>query len=83
MLTRGFDDVFMAPHSRHTTIRREDIENVPQLEILASSEAAGVYLLMTRDGRQVFVTGHGEYDANTLKNEYLRDVNKARRLSRG
>jgi len=74
-LLRGFDDVFYAPHSRHTEIRRSDIEKTPQLKVLAESEEAGVYIVATRDGRQVFVTGHSEYDPLTLKNEYDRDVN--------
>jgi homoserine O-succinyltransferase len=73
-LLRGFDDVFYAPHSRHTEIRREDIEQVPQLEILAESRQAGVFIVASRDGRQVFVTGHAEYDPLTLKREYDRDV---------
>ena len=73
ILFRGFDDVFMVPHSRHTTILREDIETVPNLRILSSSDEAGVYVVMTKKGRQIFVTGHSEYDGDTLKNEYLRD----------
>ncbi|MBN1427246.1 MAG: homoserine O-succinyltransferase [Anaerolineae bacterium] len=73
-LLRGFDDVFYAPHSRHTEIRRFDIEQVPQLKILAESDEAGVYIVATRDGRQIFVTGHSEYDPDTLKREYDRDV---------
>ena len=73
-LLRGFDDVFYAPHSRHTEIRRVDIEKTPQLKILAESEEAGVYIVATQDGRQTFVTGHSEYDPLTLKNEYDRDV---------
>jgi len=68
-LLRGFDDVFYAPHSRHTEIRRKDIEKVPQLEILAESRQAGVFIVASRDGRQVFVTGHAEYDPLTLKRE--------------
>ena len=75
ILLRGFDDVFMVPHSRHTTVLREDIEKVPQLKILASSEEAGVYIVSTEKGRQIFVTGHSEYDAGTLRAEYLRDKN--------
>lgn len=75
ILFRGFDDKFMVPHSRHTEIRREEVEAVPELRILASSEKAGVYVISTDKGRQIFVTGHSEYDANTLKNEYLRDKN--------
>lgn len=73
ILLRGFDDEFWAPHSRHTTIRREDIEATPGLKILASSEEAGVYIVMNKEGRQIFVTGHSEYDADTLEREYLRD----------
>ncbi len=73
MLLRGFDDVFMVPHSRHTTVRREDIEVVPELKILASSDEAGVYAIKTDGGRQFFITGHSEYDADTLEKEYLRD----------
>lgn len=73
-LFRGFDDVFYAPHSRHTEIRRADIEPIPDLEILSESEEAGVYMVATQDGRQVFVTGHSEYDPLTLKGEYDRDV---------
>ena len=73
-LARGFDDLFYAPHSRHTEVRRADIETVPGLEILAESDEAGVYLVGSRDGRQVFVTGHSEYDPLTLKREYDRDV---------
>ena len=75
ILFRGFDDVFMAPHSRHTTVLREDIEAVPALKILASSYEAGVYALHTEGGRQGFVMGHAEYDADTLEKEYLRDKN--------
>ena len=75
ILLRGFDDVFYAPHSRHTTVRREDIEMVSGLKILASSEKAGVYAMMSKNGRQIFVTGHSEYDPDTLEKEYLRDKN--------
>ena len=75
ILFRGFDDVFMAPHSRHTTVRREDIEDVPGLTILASSPRAGVYCVKNDGGRQVFVFGHAEYDPDTLEREYLRDKN--------
>ncbi|HHY83680.1 MAG TPA: homoserine O-succinyltransferase [Clostridiales bacterium] len=75
-LLRGFDDIFYAPHSRYTEVRREDIEKVPDLEILAESPKAGVYIVASRDGRQIFVTGHSEYDANTLKLEYERDLAK-------
>lgn len=75
ILFRGFDDTFLVPHSRHTTIRREDVEAVPELKILAASQEAGLYAVSTENGKQVFITGHSEYDANTLKNEYLRDKN--------
>ena len=75
ILLRGFDDVFMVPHSRHTTVRREDIEKRPELKILASSEEAGVYISSTENGRQIFITGHSEYDPRTLEREYLRDKN--------
>ncbi|MBQ7357360.1 MAG: homoserine O-succinyltransferase [Clostridia bacterium] len=75
ILFRGFDDEFLAPHSRHTTCLREDIEAVQGLRILASSDEAGVYVCTTPLGRQIFVTGHPEYDANTLREEYFRDKN--------
>ena len=75
-LLRGFDDTFLAPHSRHTEVRRADIERVNELVILAESEQAGVYIVSSRDGRHVFVTGHSEYDPHTLKSEYDRDVGK-------
>ncbi|MBE5817533.1 MAG: homoserine O-succinyltransferase [Clostridiales bacterium] len=75
ILLRGFDDVFMVPHSRHTTVLREDIEKVPEIKILASSEEAGIYALATENGKQIFITGHSEYDAQTLNKEYTRDVN--------
>ncbi len=73
ILLRGFDDTFWVPHSRHTTVLRQDIEAVPELKILASSEEAGVYAIATKEGRQIFVTGHSEYDPDTLRKEYLRD----------
>ena len=73
ILLRGFDDEFWAPHSRHTTIDRADVEAVPGLKILASSKEAGVYIIMNKEGRQIFVTGHSEYDPDTLEREYLRD----------
>lgn len=75
-LLRGFDDVFLAPHSRHTEIRRADVERVGELQVLAESDEAGVYIAGTRDGRHIFVTGHSEYDPLTLKAEYDRDVAK-------
>ena len=76
ILLRGFDDEFYVPHSRHTTVDRADIEKVPELKILASSEEAGVYIVMNKEGRQIFVTGHSEYDPDTLEREYLRDKNQ-------
>lgn len=74
MLFRGFDDTFMVPQSRHTTVERADIEAIPELKILASSKDAGVYAISTKRGRQIFITGHSEYDADTLYNEYKRDL---------
>ena len=73
-LMRGFDDVFLAPHSRHTEVRRADIDRVDEIAILAESDEAGVYIVGSSDGRHVFVTGHSEYDPLTLKAEYDRDV---------
>ena len=81
ILFRGFDDVFMVPQSRHTTVLREDIEKVWPLRILASSEETGVYAVTTKNGRQIFVTGHSEYDPDTLKNEYLRDLSQGKPIS--
>lgn len=75
-LVKGFDEVFFAPHSRHTGVSREDIDRRPQLRVLAESREAGVYLLSTESGRQIFVTGHPEYDKGTLDAEYRRDVEK-------
>jgi len=75
-LLRGFDDIFLAPHSRHTEIRRADVEKVDDLQILAESDEAGIYIVGTKDGRHLFITGHSEYDPFTLKAEYDRDVNK-------
>lgn len=76
ILFRGFDDVFYAPHSRHSTVDVKDIENCPDLKILATSDEAGVYACMTQNGKQIFITGHSEYDAGTLAKEYFRDKNK-------
>ncbi len=81
ILFRGFDDTFMVPHSRHTTIPREAIEAVPELKILASSKEAGVYAVATKKGKQIFITGHSEYDAMTLDSEYQRDLNLGRPIS--
>ncbi len=75
ILFRGFDDTFMVPHSRHTTVFKEDIEKVKELKILSLSEVAGVYAVATDKGKQIFITGHSEYDAETLEKEYLRDKN--------
>jgi homoserine O-succinyltransferase len=75
-LMRGFDDEFLAPHSRHTEIRRADVDRIPGLVVLAESEKAGLYIIASRDGRKVFITGHSEYDPPTLKTEYDRDIGK-------
>ena len=74
MLMRGFDEVFYAPHSRNTTVLLEDVLACEKLKVLAASERAGLYAAATEGGRQIFITGHSEYDADTLKNEYLRDL---------
>ncbi len=79
-LLRGFDDYFYVPHSRHTEIRKKDIENVPELEVLSESEESGVYIIASKDGRQIFVTGHSEYDPLTLKDEYDRDIAAGREI---
>ncbi|MCD7822598.1 MAG: homoserine O-succinyltransferase [Oscillospiraceae bacterium] len=76
ILFRGFDDVFYAPHSRNSTIDTKDVEKIPELKILASSEEAGLYACMTAEGKQIFVTGHSEYDPMTLAREYFRDKEK-------
>ena len=81
MLCRGFDDVFMVPQSRHTTVDRADIEAVKELRIIASGEDGGVYAVMTKRGKQIFITGHSEYDADTLKSEYLRDLSQGKPIS--
>ena len=75
-LLRGFDDIFLAPHSRHTEIRRQDIDKIGEIQILAESDEAGVYIVGSKDGRHIFVTGHSEYDPFTLKGEYDRDIIK-------
>lgn len=80
-LLRGFDEEFWAPHSRHTTVLREDIAACPQVQILAMSPDAGVYLAEAQGGRQIFVTGHSEYDRYTLADEYWRDRNKGLPIS--
>lgn len=75
-LFRGFDEIFYAPHSRHTEVREEDILKVPQLKIMASSQEAGVYIVGNQSGSQFFVMGHSEYDQDTLAKEYFRDLDK-------
>ena len=75
-LMRGFDDLFLAPHSRHTEIRSADVAQVNEIQLLAESEEAGVYIVGSKDGRNLYITGHSEYDPFTLKAEYDRDVNK-------
>lgn len=75
-LLKGFDEEFLVPHSRHTEIRREDIEKIPKLEILSSSDISGIYIVANRNGRQYFITGHSEYDRETIAEEYFRDVEK-------
>ena len=75
-LVRGFDEVFLAPHSRHTEVDRNDVEKQPALRVLAEGEESGLYLLSTENGRQIFVTGHPEYDRLTLDSEYRRDQSK-------
>ena len=81
ILFRGFDDDFMVPQSRHTTILREDVAAVSDLKILASSEEAGVYAVSSAKGKRIFITGHSEYDADTLKGEYLRDLAAGKSIS--
>jgi homoserine O-succinyltransferase len=71
---RGFDDVFYAPHSRYTEVRSEDIAKIPQLKTLCESREAGIYIISSLDGRQIYITGHSEYDPLTLKSEYQRDM---------
>lgn len=76
MLLRGFDDIFFAPHSRWTTVDAEDIKKCKELEIIATSDEAGVYIITSRKGKHIFVMGHSEYDVNTLSDEYFRDLEK-------
>lgn len=76
MLVRGFDDVFYAPHSRYTTVSKEDIQKVGDLQIMAESDEAGIYIVTSRDKKKIFVTGHSEYDRLTLHEEYMRDLDK-------
>lgn len=79
-LIRGFDDEFYVPHSRHTEVRREDIDKVPELEVLAESDEAGIYLIASRDGKHIFANGHSEYEADTLKTEYQRDLKQGDKI---
>ena len=76
LLLKGFDEQFYVPHSRNTEVRREDIEQVPQLEILTSSPISGVHIVANKNGRQYFITGHSEYDRDTIAGEYFRDRDK-------
>ncbi len=78
ILFRGFDDRFMVPQSRHTTVSEDDIRAVKELKILATSQEAGVYAVSTENGKQIFITGHSEYDDITLANEYFRDLNEGK-----
>ena len=80
-LMRGFDDVFNAPHSRHTEVREEDVQAIPSLQILANSTEAGLFMVASEDGRQVFIFGHPEYEADTLSTEYFRDKSKGLEIS--
>lgn len=80
-LTRGLSDIFYAPHSRHTEVRREDIEKDINLEILSESKEAGVFIVATKDRRKIYITGHLEYDRNTLYDEYIRDLEKGDKIS--
>lgn len=80
-LVRGFDDIFYAPHSRYTEIGKQDLEKVHDIKIISESEESGVYIVVSKDGSQVFVTGHSEYDSQTLKLEYERDIKKGINIS--
>jgi homoserine O-succinyltransferase len=80
-ITRGLSDIFYAPHSRHTEVKREDIEEIPDIEILSESEEAGIFIVASKDRRKVFITGHLEYDRNTLKDEYMRDLEKGDKIA--
>ena len=81
ILFRGVDDVFQVPHSRHTTISREAVEACPELRVLASSPEAGVYAIYNREYRQIFITGHSEYDPDTLEQEYRRDLSQGKPIA--
>lgn len=75
-LFRGFDDMYFAPHSREIYVKREDVEAIPELELMSYSDKAGVTIVKTKDSKKFFVFSHGEYDANTLSDEYYRDLEK-------
>ena len=77
---RGFDDIFYVPHSRHTEVLKSEIQKVDDLKVLAESKDAGVYMVMTKDGRDLFLTGHAEYNPLTLDNEYKRDLSKGLKI---
>ena len=79
--TRGLSDIFNAPHSRYTEVKREDIEKVLDLEILSESEEAGIFIVATEDRRKIYITGHLEYDRNTLNDEYIRDKEKGEKIA--
>ncbi|EKY23261.1 homoserine O-acetyltransferase MetA [Clostridium celatum] len=79
-LMRGLDDIFYAPHSRHTEVKRNDIEKVKELDILSESDEAGIFIVANKDYRQVFITGHLEYERNTLAEEYFRDIDKGMKI---
>ena len=79
-LLRGFDDTYYVPHSRHTEVRKSEITKIPNLEIISESAESGVYIVKSRGGKQFFITGHSEYDQNTLKKEYDRDVKKGMKI---
>ncbi len=79
-IVRGFDEEYYVPHSRHTEVRRKDIENIPNLEIISESEESGVYMVASKNMREIFVSGHSEYDKYTLKNEYIRDITKGKKI---
>lgn len=80
-IVRGFDDEFYVPHSRHTEIRREDIKKVEDIKIISESPESGVYIVISKDEKQIFVTGHSEYDPLTLKSEYNRDISRKLNIS--
>ena len=76
MIVRGFDDEFYVPHSRHSYVKLEDVQKVPDLKVISTSKEAGLYIAASADKKQIFVTGHSEYDADTLSKEYFRDLDQ-------